>query len=282
MKPVLYLNLAFALALLTLLTCQPGVFAQGTAFLYQGQLAANGAPANGSYDMIFALYATNTSGSAVAGPITNSATSVSNGLFSATIDFGAGVFSGSSYWLDISVSPTGSNTFTELTPRQPILPAPYAIMANSASNLLGTLPAAQLGGTIPLAQLPSMVVTNGSAGINISGTFSGNGAGLTNIPTTGIQPYVLPLSIGPVPNMAINVNLVVTNNSFIFGNPTGVTPGAFNYDTILVSNTAGSVITLTPAPAWSFSGTPNVTNVTVCYLWTMPYATTNVIFTPIR
>ena len=282
MKPVLYLNLAFALALLTLLTCQSDVFAQGTAFLYQGQLAANGAPANGSYDMIFALYATNVNGSAVAGLITNSATSVSNGLFFATIDFGAGVFTGSSYWLDISVSPAGSNTFTELTPRQPILPTPYAMMAATASNLLGTLPASQLTGTIPMTQLSSAAVTNTETGVTLNGTFSGNGGGLTNIPAAGIQPYVLPLSIASVPNMAANVNLVVTNNSFTFGNPTGVTPGAFNYDTILVSNTAGSVIILTPAPAWSFSGTPNVTNVTVCYLWTMPYATTNVIFTPIR
>ena len=38
----------------------------------------------------------------------------------------------------------GSGSFTTLAPRQPILPTPYAVMANTASNLLGTLPAAQL------------------------------------------------------------------------------------------------------------------------------------------
>ena len=31
--------------------------AQGTTFSYQGQLTDNGSPANGSYDLRFALYA---------------------------------------------------------------------------------------------------------------------------------------------------------------------------------------------------------------------------------
>ena len=46
--------------------------AQGTAFTYQGRLNDGNAPANGIYDFTFALYATNFSGGAIAGPITNS------------------------------------------------------------------------------------------------------------------------------------------------------------------------------------------------------------------
>src|SRR5579872_5713362 len=55
--------------------------AQGTAFTYQGFLNDQRAPANGNYDVQFALYDTNVTGIPVAGPVTNCATVVSNGLF---------------------------------------------------------------------------------------------------------------------------------------------------------------------------------------------------------
>jgi hypothetical protein len=110
--------------------------AQGTAFIYQGQLGDGGSPANGTYDVQFTLYATITTGSAIAGPVTNSATAVSNGLFTATIDFGPGAFTGSSDWLDIAVRTNGAATFTELTPRQPITPTPYAIYSANAGSAL--------------------------------------------------------------------------------------------------------------------------------------------------
>lgn len=179
--------------------------AQGTAFSYQGRLQNNGSPANGNFDLMFTLYSTNAGGVAVAGPVTETNTAVSNGLFTVTIDFGAGAFTGNNFWLDVDVSPAGSNAFTDLSPRQPILPTPYAMMANTASNLLGRLPGSQLTGpidasqlngpvpsasltsvpagnltgTVPLAQLPSTVVTNNETGVTLSGTFSGVGSGLT-------------------------------------------------------------------------------------------------------
>src|ERR1700722_17194330 len=62
--------------------------AQGTAFSYQGCLNDNNGPANGAYDLTFTLYATNTGGASVAGPVTNTATAVTNGLFTSMIDFG--------------------------------------------------------------------------------------------------------------------------------------------------------------------------------------------------
>src|ERR1039458_2829118 len=85
-----------ALAALATLNLQPSTaFAQGTAFNYQGQLSANGAPANGSYDLTFTLYdSLNTPGNVHAGPLTNTATAVRNGLFAVTLDFGGNVFTG--------------------------------------------------------------------------------------------------------------------------------------------------------------------------------------------
>ena len=153
--------------------------AQGTAFSYQGKLNSSGTPANGSYDVTFALFnATNGAGQ-VGGTFTNLNTDVTNGLFAATLDFGPGVFAGANVWLELGVRTNGGAGFTTLAPRQPILPVPYAIMASSASNLLGNLPvgqlsgalpASQLSGTVPLAQLPVAVVTNNQPGVTFNGT----------------------------------------------------------------------------------------------------------------
>jgi hypothetical protein len=172
--------------------------AQGTAFSYQGRLTCGVTPVNGSYDVAFALFATNVTGTSVAGPVTNAAVGVTNGLFTTVVDFGQ-VFNGVNNWLELAVSTNGANSFSTLAPRQQLTPAPYAIFANSASNVLGTISAAQLSGsipaavisgTIPLAQLPANVITNGASGVNLSGMFSGNGAGVTNINLNAIGSIV--------------------------------------------------------------------------------------------
>src|SRR5664279_1627385 len=73
--------------------------AQGTAFTYQGRLFDSGSPATGQYDLRFYLYDDATAGSIVSGPITNAPVTVSNGLFTVMLDFGAGVFTGPARWL---------------------------------------------------------------------------------------------------------------------------------------------------------------------------------------
>jgi len=168
-----------ALALAVLATPTSTAFAQGTAFSYQGRLNANGAPANGGYDLTFALFSSSNAVGQVGGTLTNLNTGVTNGLFSVTLDFGSGVFIGQNLWLQVGVRTNGAAAFTPLAPLQPILAVPYAVMANSASNLLGTLPASQLTGTLPAAQLPASALTNGATSVTLTGTFSGNGAGLT-------------------------------------------------------------------------------------------------------
>jgi hypothetical protein len=71
---------------------------------------------------------------------------ISNGLFTVPLSFDPGVFDGTDRWLEISVQTNGGFLQT-ISPRQRITPSPYAIMANSASNLLGNLPSQQLSGT---------------------------------------------------------------------------------------------------------------------------------------
>jgi hypothetical protein len=154
----------------------------GSAFSYQGRLNDGANPANGFYDLQFAVFDASTSGNQLGSTLIASATPIANGLFTVTLDFGPGVFTGASRWLAIGVRTNGSSSFVPLTPLQPILPAPYAIMVNSASNLLGALPATSLTGVVPLAQLPTVVLTNNENGVSLSGTFSGNGGALTNLP----------------------------------------------------------------------------------------------------
>src|SRR5438552_3521467 len=112
------------------LNCQLSTaFAQGSAFTYQGVLTDNGHPANGSYDLTFTLFSVPSDGIAFAGPLTNS-TSVSNGLFTATLDFGLSAFANGDRWLEIAVRTNGGGAFSPpLTPRQKLTPAPYAIQA---------------------------------------------------------------------------------------------------------------------------------------------------------
>jgi len=88
------------------------LFAQGTAFTYQGRLSFNGSPATGSYDLTFAVFATNATGSPLALPVTNSATAITNGLFSVPLDFGAGIFTRPDRWLEIGARTNGGGART--------------------------------------------------------------------------------------------------------------------------------------------------------------------------
>ena len=114
-----------------------GALAQGTAFSYEGRLNDGANPANGSYDLRFALFDSASSGTQQGNTITNTATAVNNGLFAVTLDFGP-QFSGADRWLEISVRTNGSGGFTMLSPGQALMPTPYAIHAASAGSVAGS------------------------------------------------------------------------------------------------------------------------------------------------
>jgi hypothetical protein len=154
--------------------------AQGTAFTYQGRLQNNGSPANGLYDFRFNIIDAPNGGTAVAATVITNAIAVSNGLFTVSIDFGQGVFTGPARWFEITVSSNNANNFFTLGPRQLLTPTPYAIMANSASNLLGTVAAGQLSGTVSSGNL-SGTYGNAVTFNNAGNSFAGNGASLTGV-----------------------------------------------------------------------------------------------------
>lgn len=165
-----FFKLALVVALLSTLNSQlPTALAQGTAFTYQGRLNDGVAPANGIYDLRFTVFDAAVGGFQVPW-VTNFATVVSNGLFTATLDLG-NVFYGDPRWLEIAVRTNGGGGFTILDPRQALTPTPYAIFAGGASNLIGAVSSANLAGTY------SQAVTLNNPG----NVFTGNGGGVTNV-----------------------------------------------------------------------------------------------------
>jgi hypothetical protein len=150
-------TIAFVLFALSTLSPQLStVHAQGTAFTYRGQLNDGGSPASGSYDLRFAIYGGPGGGSPVAGPRTNTATSVSNGLFTVMLDFGVDIFTGADRWLEIAARTNGTGAFTTLSPRQQLTPVPYAI---TAGNVAGPVSASQLSGTIAPANIANGTIS---------------------------------------------------------------------------------------------------------------------------
>ena len=167
-------------------------YAQTSSFTYQGRLSDGNAAANGNYDLQFVLRDAASAGTPVGSALTNSPVAVSNGLFTVTLDFGAGVFTGANRWLEIGVRTNGSaSAFTILSPRQQVTSAPYAIQAANAGTVSGAIADAQLSANIPR-------LSGGAAftGTVTAGSFTGSGAGLTALNASQ-------LSSGTVPSAAL-------------------------------------------------------------------------------
>jgi hypothetical protein len=162
---------------LVLSGCALNAQAQGTAFTYQGVLSTTNGPSNGLFDLTFGIFSVSSGGSQVGGTLTTPAVGITNGTFWVVLDFGPGIFTGPARWLELSVRTNGGGAFATLTPRQPILPVPYAI---TASNLSGTISGSQVTGTLPGGSLSGSYFN--AVGLNNSlNSFSGNGAGLTSV-----------------------------------------------------------------------------------------------------
>src|SRR5438552_4142304 len=133
--------------------------AQSTALTYQGRLNDGGAPANGVYDLEFRVFDAFSGGSQQGGTVTVYDLGITNGLFSATLDFGSAPFNGgANRWLNVAVRPGASaGAYTNVAPRQPITATPYAI---TSGNVTGTVAASQLSGTIQSANIGAGTITS--------------------------------------------------------------------------------------------------------------------------
>lgn len=110
-------------------------FAQTTGFSFQGRLNDGTTPANGRYDLQFQLFDAITGGTQIGATISRSDTTLINGVFSVTLDFGSTAFNNPNVFIEIGVRPNGStNTYTILGPRQQLTVVPFAVRAASAAN----------------------------------------------------------------------------------------------------------------------------------------------------
>jgi hypothetical protein len=177
-----FLIAAALLALLSTLNSQLStLLAQGTAFTYQGLLQANGSAANGNYDLTFAIFDHESGVAQVGATVTNSPTAVSNGLFTVTLDFGPGTFTGPRRWLEIGSRPTGSGTdFVILATRQELTPAPYAIYAASAGAATGVAASAVSAPQLNTAGGPSPGQVLSYNGSNLVWIAAGGGGASSN------------------------------------------------------------------------------------------------------
>lgn len=142
-----------------LLTSLPAP-AQSSAFTYQGQLDDNGVFLNGSYDLRFAIFDAGVSGAQIGSTITNAPVVISNGLFTTTLDFGPGIFTGGPRWLEIGIRTNGGGSgYVIFSQRQPLTPAPYAIFAaNAASANVATTATSVSAGSITSASLAANAI----------------------------------------------------------------------------------------------------------------------------
>ena len=218
--------------------------AQGTAFTYKGRLNDGTNPSTGAYDIQFSVFDVASNGVIDAGPLTNSAVGVSNGLFTVTLDFGNGVFTGDQRWLEISVRTNHASTFVTLRPRELLTATPYAVHAATANtvpatNISGVLPDALLSANVSLLNQSQIFtgsnffqgpLTLTNPANTFAGQFLGNGAGLTNIPpltsvlTTNSTMAEIKAAIAQggliwfQPGVYWSVdNLQLTNNTVILG-----------------------------------------------------------------
>jgi carbonic anhydrase/acetyltransferase-like protein (isoleucine patch superfamily) len=137
--------------LISLLSFGATAFAQTTSFTYQGKLNDGALPANGTYQFQFKLFDQASGGNQVGQTIADLPATVTNGIFAVNLDFGASSFDGAARFIEISVK-SGGQSYTTLSPRQPVTSTPYAIRALNAnqanqSNTASTADnAANLGG----------------------------------------------------------------------------------------------------------------------------------------
>jgi hypothetical protein len=203
------------LLVVAILACAATASAQTSSFTYQGRLTNSSTPASGTFTIKFDLYDAAAGGNLL-GTDTQSV-SVTNGVFTVTLDFGAAAFDGSARFLEITVAGT------TLSPRNPISSTPYAIQASNSSKLGGVdanqhvittdprlsdsrpassinLNTATVTGVLPIASggtgsstqnfvdlSTAQIVAGAKTFSNSSNVFSGNGAGLTNITPANIS-----------------------------------------------------------------------------------------------
>ncbi len=162
----------------------------------------HGAPASGIYDLSFTAYDDSSAGNLVSGPVTEAPVTVSNGVFNVVVDLGDGTFTGPRIWLQIGVRTNGNtNAYVLLTPRQEVLPSPYAIYSEQSGWAAFTPEAVSansvINGAVAAPQLNTPTAPSSGQVLSFDGTSlvwalpsGGNGSGWSLTGNAGTAPGV--------------------------------------------------------------------------------------------
>ena len=212
---------------LTILFLSLPASAQGTGFNFQGRLNDGANAANGAYDLQFRLYDAIAGGTQIFAVSSRPNTTVINGVFSVTLDFGATAFNTpNSIFIEIAVRPNGSpNAYTILGPRQQLTVVPYAVRAASAANADNAANAVNAQNSVNATNSTNAATATNSFSLGgvAAGSYlqtNGNGSQLTNV------------------NAVTAANATTANNALNLG---GVAPAGWMR--LNVSNAGGLILT---------------------------------------
>jgi hypothetical protein len=214
-------------------------------FSYQGQIKQNGSAVNSTCDFQFALYDAATNGIQWGSTLNLNAVSVTNGLFTVTLDFGT-VFRGDKRWLEIQARcPAASGNFVMLSPRQELTASPYAFYAWKAgtATYVSNMPWSGLTG-VPL------LVTSVTASAPLSST----GGTTPNISLTGTiaDSYLATISTaGKVANSATTATAANNPNAIV------ARDGSGNFSAgVITANLNGTATNASSTPWSGLTGVP--------------------------
>ena len=238
--------------LFSIIVCAVSIAAQTAEFTYQGKLSDSGTPSL-TYDFEFRLCDSLAADcTAPLGTQQRPGVTVSGGVFTVKLDFGAAVFDGTNRWLEIAVKRPAQVAFSTLAPRQPLTSAPYSIKS------LKSFDAENLGG-VPAS---SFLQNNGDgsnltnvAKLNASNVFTGSDNTFPQITLSGdgqiIAPRLENSAADPAPAGAANAGRVyfnTTSNSIKVSNGTdwvSLSPSSPRLIQTFYANTTFAVISCT-------------------------------------
>jgi len=106
-----------------------GQVAVDTTFTYQGQLKRGALPVSEACDFTFTLFAASSGGAPIGAAQSALGLPVTNGLFSARLNFGVNAFLGDQRFVQVAVRCPGDGAPITLSPRYALTAAPYASTA---------------------------------------------------------------------------------------------------------------------------------------------------------
>lgn len=238
-----WLVLALALQLPSAASAQGSSVPTPHSFVYQGRLTDdNLTPPDGEqYDILFTLHDAEANG-ALLGTVTVGQIAVVHGVFVVNLDFGVGVFNGTTRWLQMAVRKHGATADRQiLTPRQPLTATPQALFAATVAD--GAVTAAKVSGVLNPANIPNLDATKITTGQLPDARLSDGIARATDVAALAAQVAALNASLAAL--IAGSGSPPLADVAYVSADPV---------DANLLARGLRLVVRV-PAPAWANGST---------------------------